>query len=282
MKALCILFSMAALFFFISCKRSVSGPAYAIKMRLDKEDTFSQNIQMIMKMKTFTGESFTKMQLSTSFEVLDSDQYGKDLKLTYRNIHLISQLTKNKFTDSVINLPNYQVIGKSVICKLSRDNQFVDISGMDTIINNSLKDKSVRFYIQENFSKKQLNNYFGLMFSLYPKDSVRVGDNWEGTSSLNMGGIDMLVNIKYTLLSIRNGLAEIAVDGTLDEKGRIAENRMDIKLKISGDQKGTYVIRMADGYLDHGNYKMNMTSEMQMMGFKIPISINADFVIKGK
>lgn len=282
MKALCILFSMAALFFFISCKRSVSGPAYAIKMRLDKEDTFSQNIQMIMKMKTFTGESFTKMQLSTSFEVLDSDQYGKDLKLTYRNIHLISQLTKNKFTDSVINLPNYQLIGKSVICKLSRDNQFVDISGMDTIINNSLKDKSVRFYIQENFSKKQLNNYFGLMFSLYPKDSVRVGDNWEGTSSLNMGGIDMLVNIKYTLLSIRNGLAEIAVDGTLDEKGRIAENRMDIKLKISGDQKGTYVIRMADGYLDHGNYKINMTSEMQMMGFKNPISINADFVIKGK
>ncbi len=282
MKVFYILISIAVSFFFVSCQSGGSGSFYAIKMRLNKGDTFAQNIQMNMKMKTFTGESITKMQMTTTFEVIDSTPYGKDLKLTYRNVHTTMDLPKNKFTDSIINKANHQIIGKSVVFKLSSDNQIADVEGMDSIIRNSIIDKGTKFAIQENFSKKQLNNYFGLMFSLYPKDSVRVGDSWKGTGSLNIGGIDMAVNIKYTLLSVKNGLSEVAVDGTLDENGRIAENRMNIELKIYGDQKGMYVVRMADGYLDHGNYKMNMTSEMQMMGFKIPISINADFVITRK
>ena len=54
-----------------------------------------------------------------------------------------------------------------------------------------------------------------------------------------------------------------------------------MKMAMSGTQKGTVTIRMDNGYLHAGSYKMEMKAEMQMMGQKIPMTMKTDYTLKG-
>ncbi len=70
--------------FFYSCKTGGSGEAYSIKMRLNKGDTFMQDMQMNMEMNAAVVQMKMKMNTATSFEVTNSDTAEKVLKMTYK------------------------------------------------------------------------------------------------------------------------------------------------------------------------------------------------------
>jgi hypothetical protein len=116
---------------------------------------------------------------------------------------------------------------------------------------------------------------------MYPKKTVKIGESWNGDTKVKMANMDMKVANKYTLLSVKNNLAEISIDGTVSGNGDMVKESSGMKMDMSGNQKGTITLRMDNGYLQTGSYKMDMKVEMQAMGQKIPMTMKADYTLKG-
>ena len=276
---------------FAACNSGLSGEAHTIKMRLNKGDTFNHTIKMNMLMNTAVmGQSVNmnmKMESANSFEVMNADSLNKELKMTYNNLHMsmdmgkLNQAAVN--TDSIMNSSTKGVIGKSVVFMLSKDNEIISTSGFDSLMTNESQSEASRQMIKKMFSKEQLNNLFGMMFSMYPGKPVKVGESWTSKTVVNIADIDMKVNVKYTLIGVKNGLADIDVDGVIDGKGEMNKSSgVPLEIAMSGTQKGTMTIKMTDGYLQNGAYKMDIKADMVVMGQKIPMTMKADYTLNGK
>jgi len=281
---------VSSIIFFVSCNSGPTGEAYTIKMRLNKGDTFNHNTRMNMQMNTAAmGQSVDmtmKMDAFVNFEVLNNTSGNKELKMTYTNLHMGMDMgkmnTANVNTDSIMNVSSKKMVGKSILMELSPTNEITGVKGFDSLMAANDNDEATRQLAEKMFSKDQMNNLFGMMFSMYPGKPVRVGETWTAKTKVNVANIDMKVNIKYTLVGVKNGLADIDVDGIIDGKGAMSTAGNAIDVAMSGTQKGMITLKMDDGYLQNGAYKMNIKADMEMMGQKIPMTMKADYTLSNK
>lgn len=281
--ALLVLFMMA-----ISLNACNNSERYTLKMRLDQGDHFEQDMKTVMEMNTpVMGKAMNMkmdIEVGCAFDVIKKDASGTQLKMSYsRNKTKMDMGALNGLngaTDSLLNRQNSSLNGKSVVLVLSNNNQIKEVIGAENIFSGDSTDEATKKMMQKMFSKDQIANLWGMMFSMYPKKPVRVGDSWKGETQANMGGFDMTINMKYKLTAVTNGLAEIEVDGIIDGKGKMTEMPMEMDMK--GSQKGTMTIKLSDGYLQKGKYKMDVTANMEMMGQKIPMTLKGDYSITGK
>jgi len=273
-----------------SCNSGLSGPAYTIKMRMNKADTFHQNMKMNMMMNMTIPGAPTNMKMTMDaglkFEVLSNNNDNKELQFTYNSMHMSMDMGNAMQsainTDSIMDVTAQKIVGKSVVLELSPTNEITAVKGFDSLMQKSANDEAGRQMMEEMFSKDQMNNLFGMMFSMYPNKPVKVGESWNVKTKVNIAKMDMTINIKYTLIGIKNGLADIDVDGVLDGKGEMKQPAMAISVAMSGSQKGMITIKMDDGYLQNGSYKMDVKADMEMAGQKIPMTIKADYLLNNK
>lgn len=273
-----------SLLFFYACNTNNSGQAYTIKMRLNKGDSFQQEMQMNMLMNTAGMEMNMKMNFGLLFNVINSSPEEKEIRFTYNKMHTeidMGKLPNVNMPDSVVNKSNKYIIGKSVLLKLSGNNEIMSVSGFDEILNNPSQDSATHEMMRKMFSKDQFNSMSGMMFSMYPKKPVKVGDTWTDQTNLNIANMEMKVDNKFTLIAVKNNLAEIGIDGTIKGAGEIMQRSTGMKMDMSGTQKGTITIRMDNGYLHTGSYKIDIKGVMQMMGQKIPMTMKANYDLKG-
>jgi Family of unknown function (DUF6263) len=267
----------------VGCKSSES---YDLKMRLAKGDVFAQNMSMKMDMKMMAMDMKMQTESGSSFEVLKNEASEKELKMTYTKMHTSMNMSgmpdRGTNMDSAMNEPAKNIIGKSVVMKLSKDNAIIDVAGFDEILNNGNADSATQEMMKKMFSKEALGNLFGMMFSMYPKKPVKIGETWTGETNTSIGGIDMKIAVKYKLLAVKDGLADIDVDGIIGGKGNMATGGMNIEINMNGSQKGVITIKTADGYLKTSTYKMDVKADMEIMGQKMPMPMTAEYELKGE
>jgi hypothetical protein len=292
MKKANLVFLIATVFSIIlsSCNNGLPGEAYTIKMRLNKADTFHYNIKMDMDMKMEVMSKPMNMKMNmeagSRFEVMDNSSNNKELKLTYTRMHMGMDMGNKAMatvnTDSMLNATTENIIGKSVFMKLSPTNEITEVKGFDSLMINSGNDEAGRQMMEKMFSKEQMNSSFGMMFSMYPGKPVKVGDTWTAKTKMNIANMDMQVNLTFKLIGVKNGLAEIDVDGIIDGKGDMKQQTMSVGISMSGTQKGSFTINMDDGYMRSGSYKMDVKAEMEMAGQKVPMILKANYSLSDK
>lgn len=267
---------------FNACK---SGKTYELKMRLAEGDHFEQNMQMDMRMHYgVSGQSMNMkmgMDMACFFDVLKSEA-DKKFKMTYTRSKMtmdMGQLGAAANIDSVMNRISNKIAGKSITIVLSKDNEIKDVLGAE-VFDNEDADPEAREMTKKMFSKDQINQLFGMMFSLYPDKPVAVGDSWSKDNKVNVGEFEMKIKTKFTLASISGNTASITVDGTIDGKGTMKGAQVEMDMK--GTQKGTMAIDLTSGYLQKGKYTMLITADMNVAGQKIPMTIDADYNMHGK
>ncbi len=285
-KSAITVFLFASIVFILSSCSGDGGNGYDIKMRLNKGDKFSQNTEMDMDMNmTIAGmakDMKMKMSTGSSFEVGDSSAAGKDVKITYNkmNIKMDMGLGAGVNTDSIMNQTTKGIIGKSVVITLAH-NKITDVKGFDSLSVNSGDTASVKL-MQKMFSKESLNNAFGIMFNIYPNKKVKEGESWTADNIMDVSGMNMKVKTKYTLLRVKNDIAEISIEGTIDSKGNMTQGGMNVDMDMKGTQKGKMNIKLSDGYLSSGNYDMDIEAGMNIMGQKMPLKMKAIAVMTGE
>lgn len=263
-----------------SCNSKGGGDAYTLKMRLNKGDKFAQNMQMDMTTSvTMAGMSKDvkmKMNVGADFEVMDSAATGKQLKITYTDMQMKMDMgmpSAGDMMDSIMNEQRKAIVGKSIVVTIA-GNKITDVSGMENIMNDSVN-PNVKAAMDKVFSKDQLNSMFGMMLNLYPEKPVKVGDTWNAENTMDLSGMKMTVKNTYKLLGVKDGVAEIGVDGTIDTQGTMAQGGMEMKMDMKGTQKGSMNAGVADGYIKNGQYDMDVTANMDVMGQKVPMKLKA-------
>ena len=284
-KQIALLFAAAA-FFMGSCNSHGGGDGYMLKMRLNKGDKFSQAMTMDMDMNmTVMGMQKNvkmKMDVGTDFEVLDSNAAGKQLKITYNNMamHMDMGMGNNAMMDSLMNKSTGAIVGKSVVVTFA-GNKVTDVKGFEEVMAANTSDSATRQMMTKMFSKDNFNSMFGMMFGLYPNKPVNEGDSWTTVNSMDISGMNMGVNTKYTLLSVKDDIAQLAVDGTVDSKGTMKQGAVNMDMDMKGTQKGKLNVKVSSGYLQAGNYDMDITADMNVMGQKMPMKMKATYTLKG-
>jgi len=288
--SLFFLVAIACSMLLFSCNNGLPGETYTLKMRMNNGDTFHQNVKMDMDMKMNVPGRPVNMKMNVdagvTFEVTDTTNTNKELKLTYTRMHMGMDMG-NKATsavniDSIMDETIGKIIGRSVRIELSPTNEITQVKGFDSLMMETGNNENTRQMTEKMFSKEQMNNMFGMLFSMYPAKPVKVGETWTSKSKVNLANMDMEINIKYKLVSVKNGLADIDVDGVIDGKGDMKQNGVPVGISMSGTQKGMLTIKMSDGYLENGSYKMDAKADMEMSGQKIPMTIKADYYLSNK
>lgn len=279
---------------FLSCNNGVgTGEAYALKMRLAPGDQFKQEMDMTMDMGIdMMGQSIQNemgMKMTMAFEVLGDTNDLKKIKMTYENINMTMKMntpgTEGMNMDSMMNKSNKKMEGKSISILLDKNNKVVAVEGYEELIASNMDeemDEATKEQFKKMFSKEQANSMLGMMFQMYPDKPVRVGESWEKEIETSMAEIKMTVKGKYTLKSVKDGVANILVAGKFSGKGSMNQNGMSMDMDMDGDQSGQINIGLSDGYLKDSDYKMDIKANMNAMGQKVPMTIKAKYIMKGK
>ncbi len=276
--------------FVLSCNNGPKGEAYTIKMRLKQNDSFNYNTKINMDMQLSMPGQPIAMKMATDafvkFDVTEPVGENKVLRLTYTGMKMKMDMgsTMPALTnmDSMMDKNSKRIIGKSVLIELSPKNEIVAVKGFDSVIINSETDAAGKKIMEQMFSKEQMNSLFGTMFSMYPGKPVKIGEAWTVKTKVNLANIDMQMNLKYTLIGVKNGIADIDVDGVIDGKGKMNQGGMLIDVNMKGSQKGIVTVKLDDGYMQNGTYKLDVKAEMEMMGQKIPLTIKSDYKLNNK
>lgn len=238
-----------------------------------------------MNMAALGMDMKTNMDVATSLKVTGSGASGKELKMTYDNMHMsmdMGKLNQGVNMDSILNRSYSHMLGKSVLFTLSPANEITEVKGFDSILINKDESPATKQMLEKMFSKEQMNSLFGMMFSMYPAKPVHVGESWVSATTVTVSNIEMKVNITYKLMGVKNGIADIDVDGKIDGKGKMEQGGANIEMTMNGSQKGMITIKLEDGNLESGNYKMTVKTEMEMMGQKVPMNLTAEYFLNGK
>lgn len=176
-----------------------------------------------------------------------------------------------------MNETTKHMVGKSIIMTI-KNKKVVDVSGMDSVI---APDEASRAMMEKMFSAESLNQSFGMMFNIYPDKPVKIGDSWDAENEIEMGSMKMKVKTTYTLAGVKDGLAELTVNGTINSKGSMTQGGMDMNMDMKGSQKGRMYLKLETGYINKGNYDMNIDATMDAMGQKIPMTLKGKYSITG-
>ena len=276
--------ALIAILLMSSCSQS-GNDAYTLKMKLDKGARFTQNGQMDMDMNIsamgMNQAMKMKMDMGTTFEVLENKDNAQLLRMTYDKMQMKMETGMPGAAaslDSVMNENEKKMVGKSVTLKIN-GNQVteVDMQGLMQDGEDSVDQAAMR----KMFSKENINSMFGIMFNLYPKNPVKVGEKWSADNSIDLNGMAMMIKTTYTLKAVKDSVAEVEVDGTLDTKGIMKQGGVNMDMDMNGTQKGTLYVPLATGYLQKGNYVMDIKAQMNMMGQKIPMDMKMTYAISG-
>lgn len=267
---------------YTACKNSKTD-TYTLKMRLQPGDRFKQDLKMNMDMGMMGMLINMKMKTGAAFEVLTGDSANKTIRITYTDMDV--QMDKNmpgsNITDSAMKERKQWIVGKSVNLKLGSGNRITDVEGFEQIFSDSLPGPAGDV-MKKMFDKENLNNTFGLMFRMYPEKPVKVNDTWNAATTMDIGGMKMVIDMKFTLLSVKDGIANIGMVGKLNDKGSMEQAGVKFEMTMAGTHTGTMQLQLADGYLSKGDYKMDVTGELALMGQKIPMTMKAEGTINGR
>lgn len=276
---------------FFSCKskdKGGSGPTYTLKMRLADGDKFGQDMDMSMDMNmaAMNMGMIMKMNMAVEMEVLGDSADLKKIRFTYTkakmSMDMVGLPETGMNTDDIMDKAAERMEGKSIILLLNKDNEIVDVTGFEEMMDDTYNDDlTSREQVKKMFSKDQINSMMGLMFQMYPDHPVRVGDTWEKESDMGMGPLKMRMKNKFKLKQVGNGIATIEIETKYNGKGKMEQGNMSVDMDMNGTQSGEIGIGLDDGYLEGADYKIKVKAKAKVMGQKMAYDMQGSYLMKG-
>lgn len=267
---------------FTACKTNgapADGELFDIRIKLKAGDIYSQHMFTQMNLKESILVTNTNMEEASDFEVVNLLERALQIRMTYTKLKtkLEAGGDNDAFSDSILNTINAIAVSKPMLMNLNEKRQITSVSGLEELIKT---DGPVQ--LLETMGRAHMNNFMGFVSTLSSNKGVKVGESWNASTTMNIMGMGIIMNIKYTLTSVSDGIAEILLDGKITGQGNLRLNNEDISMELSGDQAGMLHLKIDEGYLKDCRYTMNVKAETDIMGTKIPMDLKSEYNLKGK
>ncbi|HWK07237.1 MAG TPA: DUF6263 family protein [Puia sp.] len=300
------------IFFFLSCKthpdsdRTYAGDGKVYKLRINPapgskyQYQISNESTLNMEVDSKPIESIKKADVTINYGI-EKDSLG-DFVLTigYEKIHVY---TKNNNQESELSTENSTnsldpmekllgaLKGADIIATVGRAGDVKTVRGYTEIASKilseaasvSLPDKQkMQLQWKTVVEKGMIKKNMDLLFRMFPDSSVRIGDRWKLTSK-DDGDLSFSVNNAYTLISIKDGIADIESRGVISSDTASALLMgYDVVANLSGQQQGSYSMDIRTGMLVNCKVTAEIEGKIQMMGRDIPVKMSTGVKMDGK
>jgi hypothetical protein len=180
------------------------------------------------------------------------------------------------------------LVGKGFRMKISPEGEIIEVTGLDTMINDMLDDMGItdealleqlRQSISEQYDADAMREQMGNTVINYPDGPVRIGDTWTETTTSG-GQFPVQAESVYTLQEYQDGIATIGMTSTVSinpnaEPQSIAG--MELVYNLSGEQEGVMLINVETGWTAGATITQTMSGDMTISSggtdMTIPMSI---------
>ena len=227
---------------------------------------YHPNSKYLIKLKTDMDGGY---KFVGSKEVID--KIGMNEVKMKMNMNMGSAISTQKKQDNkipfVLEYTDYiseaEINGEKVNRKIPI--QGVKLSG-DIVNGKKMEVKNVEGNIDEDTKKILIESIkqFSAIDTDFPKEGLKIGDSFDVVvpykQSTQMGDIEMIMNIKYTLLKVEKEEAyfDMLIDFVMGDK-----NVKNMDLSASGDGKGFLLFDMKNNYFTNQNIDMTINLKLK-------------------
>ncbi|MEO6733206.1 MAG: DUF6263 family protein [Ferruginibacter sp.] len=236
--------------------------------------------------------STNKSTFGLQYEVLYSSPDSIVLKATYQTFHIVIKSGDEEKVTDADNAAESQdpmekllsnIKGSSLIITMNNKGKVKAVTGSDAITEKVLAGLSLFDEASKQKVKAQLTKLIGndfiknnieSGFNFYPDSAVIAGNSWQAKIT-QPGEINLIANTTYTLNSLDEGIATVAVTSkvsTGNNKAIIINQQVNADIK--GETNGSSEADMASGMLIFSKTTSQMEGTIQIMAKEIPITIS--------
>lgn len=243
-----------------------------LKLNLTKgkvyDMTMTMNSQVEMDMMGQAVSTNTDMTMGMDYEVKDILPSGNFLiRTTYKKIKM-SGSTKMGGADSGMSYEYDSETDK--VSGMQAEQMAKSMKAMIGQYSEMEMDKFgkvIKTTMSEGLKNdKDSDGMDNLNYAVFPDKKLKVGDTWDSEIEQDMNGIKAVIKTKYKLEGVKDGIADISMDGTLELK-------TGSEGKLSGTQKGTSKIEIATGISKEVTIDQDIDMEMNNMGMTMPMKV---------
>lgn len=147
--------------------------------------------------------------------------------------------------------------------------EIVEAPGLDkmlTAVFETLPEEA-RVMMESQMNEDVFLQMFQAGSNFYPSSPIKKGDQWTRTHELSFMGMTMDINTSYTLISSKDGQANIAVNGAIKtdpEAPGLEMAGMTMRYDLKGTQVGSMIVEEATGLATHIELEQNMSGAVNM------------------
>lgn len=165
---------------------------------------------------------------------------------------------------------NKALVGNKLNLKMTETGKVVSITGFDAIYNKigasvggAIKDaKEKAGFIssfKQSFNEKMLKDQFAKNLVLIPAKGAKIGDKWSESENATPDG-KIKLTTTYTLKSVDNGIAQIAVAGGIPKKSdKQTQEGVTRSMSSELSQNGTITLDQKTGWVKNQNIAVKTT-----------------------
>lgn len=237
-------------------------------MGMDQSTVMNQTIEMAYKINEVAADGSTDLTMTT--KNISMEQSMPMMKMVFDS----KNPERNEPADMVKGFEN--LVGQQYEVSLDSKGKVTAVESKTDVFDGVFEDvpqgEMLAEQMETMFGKGAIKQAFNQLTGFYPEQPVKVGDTWNIKSQTN-AGMQLDLDMNYTLKSRANGIAIISFDGNLatDPNGAPMEMMgMKIKYNMKGTQTGEMKVDEKTGWaiFSEGVQKMSGTASMsgEMLG----------------
>lgn len=165
---------------------------------------------------------------------------------------------------------NKALVGNKLNLKMNESGKVLSITGFDTIYNKiaasvgpAIKDAKEKAgfvnSFKQSFNEKMLKDQFTKNLLLIPAKGAKIGDKWSQSENATPDG-KIKLTTTYTLKSVDDGIAKIAVSGGIPKKSD-KQTKEGVTRSMSSElsQNGTITLDQKTGWVKNQNIAVKTT-----------------------
>jgi Family of unknown function (DUF6263) len=269
----------------------IKGPKYKTRMNTDMTITTS--------MMVFSIDMVMKMRMDLAYEILPDTANMKQVKITYDEIDMKMEMKGlDKIPGAGDRIPpmpdmsktSKMLKGASITLLVNDSGIIADVIGledlktrldlhMDSLESSDASGGQAKAMVAGFYSKKNMQNTFGMMFAYYSMQPLKIGDTWTNKTVTSVSNMDMNLNNKFELMDVKNNIAEIKVNSIYDAKMDMKNEQIKIGAEMDGTQKGAVKMDLTNGQIIESKLNMDISGKMNANGIPVPMKIKGSNVI---
>ena len=282
-----------------SCKSGTdsntgSGDAVTLKLNFKPGDKYLYSTQVNQKINSMGMDMDQNMLMEMVYEAASDEGDNKKLTITYEHVMMKNNTpmgtmeydskTPGKGEAAMSFMDS--LIGKSFSLTVAPNGDIVKVEGLNDLITSmaGTGDDATKAEINNQFSDTAIKLMMQNSFDLYPGKAVKVGETWGKKSQMGFSGINVEVENTYTLKSVANGKATVAITSVMNLPSTDMGGQAGIPMKIEmkGKQEGTMDVDVASGQIVSGKTSQTINGKMTANGQDMPMNIKGDIIISSK